>query len=79
MAEIKQVQFGPPPQQEAVVTMLEQWLERARKGEVKVICLAGVLIDESMATEWRGLQGQPYLPHTLGAVSLLQHRILTEG
>lgn len=75
MSNVREVEFAPPKQNEEVVEMLEEWLQRARDGKVQVVGLAGVKPDGTIATEWRGLSNGG-LHELNSAISIMQYRIL---
>jgi len=77
-SNIREVKFGKPEQNEDVVKMLEEWLERAKSGELVAIAIAGVKRSGVVSTEWRGTAGGWYHP-LASAASILQHRILDTG
>jgi hypothetical protein len=56
--------------------MLEEWLRRARDGEIQAVGIAGVKPDGCISTEWSGL-GSGWLHQMNSSISILQHRILT--
>jgi hypothetical protein len=74
-SNIREVQFGKPQQNEDVIRTLEEWLERARSGEICAVAIAGVKRGGSVSTEWKGASGGWY-HHLVSAASVLQHRIV---
>lgn len=70
---VHEVKFGPPPVDSDIVRMLEQWLERARAGQLEGIAIAGANVDGGVAHEWYG--AGPARFRLIGAVALLQSRI----
>lgn len=63
------------PVGEGIVETLEDWLERAKAGEVSSVAIAIVNRDGSASTEWSDAPSQVLL---IGAVSRLQWRLNQE-
>lgn len=72
---IHEVQFGRPASNDDVVCLLEEWLERARVGDVQAIAVAGVRSGGVTCTEWVGAASGHF--HQLNsAICILQYRYL---
>lgn len=70
---VRTIDFVKPASNEQVVQMLEDWLLRARDGQVQAIALVGVRPGGTVATEWRGAVAG--WTHELNSgISILQYR-----
>lgn len=76
MSNIREVEFAKPKQNDDIVQMLEEWLDRARAGDVQVMALVGVKPDATISTEWRGLTGGG-LHELISGISVLNYRVLS--
>lgn len=67
--------FGPsvlaPEPDKDVVELLERWLDRARRGEIVAVAVAGVAPNRDITTEWHGGAGANSM---LAAMAYLQFR-----
>lgn len=74
---IREVKFRPDPANSGIVQMLEQWLERAKNGDVQALALVGVRTGSNVATEWKGAAGH-YHELNSGAAILQRRLVNTE-
>jgi len=75
MSNIREVQFAKPQTDDGVIRTLEEWLKRAKDGEIQAVGIAGVKPDGCISTEWSGLSSG-WLHQLNSALSILQHRVL---
>jgi hypothetical protein len=64
-----------------VVAKLENWLERAKSGELQSVALAAICADGASVTAWSGTikaRGYATQQSTLGAIEILRGKIMKQ-
>ncbi len=76
MSNVREVEFRKPDADADLVQMLEQWIERARSGELRAIGICGVKACGGVSTEWSGAAKGNALS-LISAASVLHFRMLS--
>lgn len=77
IATLSVVEFKPREKivNESCVSTLEEWLERAKAGDVITVAIAGLTNENSSTTQWSEIDAVSAL---LGAITILEARIVRE-
>jgi hypothetical protein len=60
---------------ESCVELLEEWLERARSGEIHTVAIAGLTDQSSSITQWSEID---HVQALLGALRILEARVVRQ-